>query len=67
MKYVNIGYAAMYFKYKTPKLITGKPTDKSLKRLNTELRANISSVDSDLGGKSWISRFSSKRFRVCAS
>ena len=46
----NIDYASLYFKYKTPIPINGEPTYKSLKRLKTELRANASSVDTDLGG-----------------
>ena len=46
----NIDYANTYFKYPTPTPITGKPTNKSLKRLKNELRANASSVDTDLGG-----------------
>lgn len=46
----NIDYAALYFKYKIPNPINGEPTNKSLKRLKTELRANASSVDTDLGG-----------------
>ena len=46
----NIDYAALYFKYKIPTGINGEPTYKSLKRLKTELRANASSVDTDLGG-----------------
>ena len=46
----NIDYASLYFKYKTPSPVTGEPTYKSLKRLKTELRANASSVDTDLGG-----------------
>ena len=45
-----IGYAASYFKYKTPTPIRGEPTHKALKRLKTELQANASSVGSDLGG-----------------
>ena len=43
----NIDYATVYFKYSP---ITGEPSNKSLKRLKTELRANASSVDTDLGG-----------------
>ena len=46
----NIDYAHTYFKYPIPTLITGEPTNKSLKRLKNELRANASSVDSNLGG-----------------
>ena len=46
----NIDYATVYFKYSTPTPITGEPSNKSLKRLKTELRANASSVDTDLGG-----------------
>ena len=45
-----IDYASSYFKYKTPTPIHGTPTNKSLKRLKTELRANASSVKSELGG-----------------
>ena len=46
----NIDYATLYFKYKIPNPINGEPTYKSLKQLKTELRANASSVDTDLGG-----------------
>ena len=46
----NVDYAASYFKYKTPTPIHGAPTNKTLKRLKHELRANSSSVESDLGG-----------------
>ena len=46
----NIDYARTYFKYPNPTPINGKPTNKSLKRLKAELRANASSVDTDLGG-----------------
>ena len=38
------------FQYPTPTIIRGEPTHQDLKRLNTELRANASSIDSDLGG-----------------
>ena len=38
------------FQYSTPTIIRGKPIHQDLKRLNTELRANASSIDSDLGG-----------------
>ena len=46
----NINYCATYFKYPTPTPINGEPTNKSLKRLKTEPRANSSSVDTDLVG-----------------
>ena len=46
----NIDYAASYFKYKKATPIQGTPTNKSIKRLKTELRANASSVETDLGG-----------------
>ena len=46
----TIDYASSYFKYKTPMPIRGEPTHKSLKKLMTELRANASSVETDLGG-----------------
>ena len=45
-----VNYAAPYFKYKTLTPIQGAPTNKTLKRLKQELRANASSVESDLGG-----------------
>lgn len=46
----TIDYASSYFKYKTPMLIRGVPTHKSLKRLKAELQANASSIETDLGG-----------------
>ena len=46
----SIDYASSYFKYKTRTPIQGAPTNKTLKRLKTELQANVSSVESDLGG-----------------
>ena len=46
----NVDYANVYFKYKIPTPIHGEPSNKTLKRLKTELRANGSSVDTDLGG-----------------
>ena len=46
----SIDYAASYFKYKTPTPIQGTPTNRTLKHLKTELRANASSVESELGG-----------------
>ena len=46
----NVNYAVAYFKYPVPTSINGKPTSKSLKSLKTELRANTSSVNIDLGG-----------------
>ena len=45
----NVDYATTYFKFPVPSPINGKPTNKTLKRLNTELRANRSSIDTDLG------------------
>ena len=45
-----IDYAAACFKHKTPTPIRGQPNSKSLKRLQTELQANSSSVETDLGG-----------------
>jgi len=46
----NIDYATLYFKYPVPTPINGEPTNKTLKRLKQELRANASSVETDLGG-----------------
>ena len=46
-----VDYALSYFKYKTPTPIQVTPTNKALKRLKRELRANASSVESDLGGR----------------
>ena len=45
----NIDYAKVYFKYVHPTPITCEPTNKSLKQLKTELRANASSVNIDQG------------------
>ena len=45
-----INYAATYFKYKTPTPIRGEPTHRALKRLKTELQANASLIESELGG-----------------
>ena len=45
----NIGYAALYFKCMVPAPINGEPTNKTIKRLNQEIRANASSVETDLG------------------
>ena len=42
--------ASPYFKYKNPTPLQGTPTNKALKRLNQELRANASSDELDLGG-----------------
>ena len=46
----EVDYAVSYFKYKTLTPIQGAPTNKTLKRLKQELRANASRVESDLGG-----------------
>ena len=47
---VTIECAASCFKHKTPTPIRGEPTNKTLKRFQTELQANSSSVETDLGG-----------------
>jgi len=46
----TVDYQSSYFKYKTPTPIRGLPTYNALKRLKTELQANASSVETDLGG-----------------
>ena len=46
----NVDYATLYFKYPVPTPINGEPTNKTIKRLKQELRANSSSVETDLGG-----------------
>lgn len=46
----NVDYASVYFKYKLPTPINGEPSNKSLKRLKTELCANGSSININLGG-----------------
>ena len=51
MKLGSIDYAAACFKHKTPTPITGQSNNKSLKCLQTELQANGSSVETDLGGE----------------
>ena len=47
----TIDYSSSYFKYKTPTLIRGEPTNKALKRLKLELQSNASSVETTLGGR----------------
>ena len=46
----NVDYATLYFKYPVPTPINREPTNKTIKRLKQELRANASSVKTDLGG-----------------
>jgi len=46
----TVDYQSSYFKYKTPTPIRGLPIYSALKRLKTELQANASSVETDLGG-----------------
>ena len=46
----TIDYVSSYFKHKTPTPIRGVPTHKALTRLEVELQANASSVETDLGG-----------------
>ena len=46
----HIDYVTTYFPHKVPTLIRGVPTYKDVKRVKTELRANASSVDTELGG-----------------
>ena len=46
----HVDYASTYFPHKTPTLVRGEPSYKDLKRVKMELRANASSVDSELGG-----------------
>ena len=46
----HIDYVLTYFPFKTPTLVRGEPTYNDLKRIKTELRANASSVESNLGG-----------------
>jgi hypothetical protein len=50
MTTTRIDYASTYFPYPIPTPIQGEPTYKSIKRLKNEIRANASSVDTDLGG-----------------
>ena len=46
----HIDYVTTYFPHKTPTLVRGEPTFNDLKRIKTELRADASSVESDVGG-----------------
>ena len=46
----TVDYTSSYFKYKTPTLIRGEPTNKALKRLKLELQSNASSVETNLEG-----------------
>ena len=50
MELNNIDYARTYFKYTVPAPINGELSNKTLKRLKTELPANASSADTNLGG-----------------
>ena len=45
-----VNYTASFFNYKTLTPIQGTPNNKTLKSLKQELRANASSVETDLGG-----------------
>ena len=46
----NIYYATLYFKYPVPTPIDAEHTNKILKLIKQELRANASSVETNLGG-----------------
>ena len=46
----NLDCTTTHFKYPVPSPINGEPTNKTIKILKTELRANGSSVDTNLGG-----------------
>ena len=46
----SIDYSSSYFKYKASTPIRGEPTNKNLKQLRNEQRANGNSVESYLGG-----------------
>ena len=50
MKLGIVNCPSSYFKCKTPTPVTGTPTHKVLKRLKKELQANVSSIETDLGG-----------------
>jgi hypothetical protein len=50
MTTTRIDYATTYFPHSTPTPIRDEPTYKALKKLKSELKANASSVDSDMGG-----------------
>ena len=46
----NVDYASTYFKYPVPSPINSESTNRSSIQLRTKLRANSSSVETDLGG-----------------
>ena len=46
----HVDYVTTYFPHKNQTKIQGEPSHDDLKRLKMELRADASSVDSDLGG-----------------
>ena len=50
MTNTRIDYTSTYFPHSSPTPIRGEPTYKTLKKLKSELKANASSVDSDLCG-----------------
>ena len=46
----HVDYVSTYFPHKIPTRVMDEPTYQDLKRIKTELRANASSVDCELGG-----------------
>ena len=46
----SVNYVMVYFKYPVSTLINGELTNKMIKRLEHEIRANANSVDIDFGG-----------------
>ena len=46
----TIDYVSIYFKYKTLTPIRDEPTNKTLKMLKLELKANASSLKTNFGG-----------------
>ena len=46
----HISYVDIYFKYKMLTKIHGEPTYESIKKMKDELKANVTAVNSELGG-----------------
>ena len=46
----HVDYVSTYFPHKIQTIVIDEPTYQDLKRIKTELRANASSVDCELGG-----------------
>ena len=49
----NINYADTYFKYPTLKKIKGQPTYNRVNALKYQIKASLSSISSNIGGRAY--------------